>query len=82
MGIVKGSIVAIYSSGQTIFSFTHIEDITLGTGEEVDEVAGGASAMDVDRIGEDSEGQAAGVYGTDFTVGSVTRIRARDQSWF
>ena len=33
----------IHSSGQTIFSLTHIEAITLGAGEEVDEVAGGAS---------------------------------------
>ena len=32
------------------FCFIHI--ITLGTGEEVDEVAGGASSMSVDRIGE------------------------------
>jgi hypothetical protein len=39
--------------------------ITLGAGEEVDEVTGGASGMDVDEIGEGgdraSEGQAAGV---------------------
>jgi hypothetical protein len=32
--------VAIHSSGQTVFRFPHIENITLGTGEEVDEVAG------------------------------------------
>ena len=37
-----------------------IEGITLGAAEEVDEVAGGANDMDVDRIGE--VGQAAGVY--------------------
>ena len=47
------------------FSVAHIEGITLGAGEEVDEVAGGASGMGVDRIGEvgdqASEGQAAGV---------------------
>ena len=42
--------MAIHSSGQTIFSLTHIEGITLGVGEEVDEVAGGASGMGVDRI--------------------------------
>ena len=57
--------VAIHSSGQTIFSLTHIEGITLGAGEEVDEVAGGASGMGMDGIGEvgnrASEGQAAGV---------------------
>ena len=35
------------------FSFTHIEGITLGTGEVVDEVAGG---MSVDRIGEGGMG--------------------------
>jgi hypothetical protein len=44
--------VAIYSSGQTIFSLAYIEGITLGAGEEVDEVAGGASGMGVDGIGE------------------------------
>ena len=40
--------MAIHSSGQTVFSFPHIEGfITLGAGEEVDEVAGGARGMDV-----------------------------------
>ena len=43
---------AIHSSSQTISSFTHIVDITLGTGEEVDEVAGGASGMGMDKISE------------------------------
>ena len=55
--------MAIRSSGQTIFSFAHIEGIMLGAGEKVDEVAGGASGMGVDGIGEvgdwASEGQAA-----------------------
>ena len=37
--------MAIHSSGQIVFSFPHIEGITLGAGEEVDEVAGGASGM-------------------------------------
>ena len=68
--------MAIHSGGQTIFSFSHIEGITLGAGEEVDEFAGGASGMDVDRIGEvghrASEGQAAGAYGAGFTAGSLT----------
>ena len=41
----------IHSSGQTGFSLTHIEGITLVADEEVDEVAGGASDMGVDRIG-------------------------------
>ena len=54
--------MAIHSSGQTIFSLTHIEGITLGAGEEVDKVAGGASGMGVvgDRA---SEGQDAEMYG-------------------
>ena len=39
--------MAIHSSGQIVFSFPHIEGITLGAGEEVDEVAGGASGSDV-----------------------------------
>ena len=42
----------ILSSGQTIFSFIHIEGITLGISEKVDEVAGGAKCISVDRIGE------------------------------
>ena len=44
--------MAIHSSGQTISSLAHIEGITLGAGEEVDEVAGGAGGMGVDGIGE------------------------------
>ena len=56
-----------------LFSFSHIDGITLGAGEEVDEVGGGASDMGVDRISEvddrASEGQAAGVYGAGFTAG-------------
>ena len=73
--------MAIHSSRQIIFSFTHIEGITLGAGEEVDEVAGGAGGMGVDRIGEvgnrASQGQAAGVYGAGFTVESLARVGAR-----
>ena len=42
----------IHSSGQTVPSLSHVEGITLGAGEEVDEVAGGASGMGVNRIGE------------------------------
>ena len=57
----------------------------LRAGEEVDEVAGGASGMDVDKIGEicdrASEGQAAGVYGTGFTAGSLAKVGARDRTW-
>ena len=37
---------------KTIFGYSHIEVITLGAGKEVNEVAGGASGMGVDRIGE------------------------------
>ena len=44
--------MAIHSSGRTIFSFTRILCNTLGTDEEVDEVAGGASGMSVGGIGE------------------------------
>ena len=55
--------VAIHSSGQTIFRLADVEGITLGAGEEVDEVAGGESGMGVDGMGEvgdrASEGQAA-----------------------
>ena len=57
-----------------VLSFPHIEGITLGADEEVDEVDGEASGMDVDRIGEvgdrASERQTAGVYGAGFTVGA------------
>jgi hypothetical protein len=77
---VGGGPVAIHSSGQTIFSLTHIEGMTLGAGEEVDEVAGGESGMGVDRIGEVDdraiEGQAAGVNGAGFTTGSLARKEA------
>ena len=73
--------MAIHSSIQTVFGFTHIEGITLGAGEEVDKVAGGASGMGIDRIGEvrdrASEGQTVRVYGASFTVGSLARIGAR-----
>ena len=73
--------MAIHSSGQTIFSLAHLEGITVGAGEEVDEVAGGASGMGVDRIGEvgdwASEGQTAGVYGAGLKVGSLARKGAK-----
>ena len=56
----------------------HIESITLSAGEEVDEVAGGSIGMSVVRINEVgdrvSEGQAARVYGTDFTAGSPAKV--------
>ena len=67
--------MAIHSSGQAIFSLAHIEEITLGVGDDVDEIAGEASGMGVDRIGKvgnwASEGPAAEVYGTGFTAGSL-----------
>ena len=73
--------MAIHSSGQTIFSLSHIEGITLGTSEEVDEVAGGASCIGTDRtdefIGRASDGQVAVVYGAHFTMGSLARKGAR-----
>ena len=37
--------VTIHSSEQTVFGFSHIKVITLGIGEELDEVTGGASDM-------------------------------------
>ena len=56
-----------------------------GYSEEVDGVAGGASGMDVDRIGQvgdrANERQAAGVYGTGFTVGSLAKRGARNGMW-
>ena len=49
--------------------------------QEVDEVAGGASGMGMDSIGEvgdrASEGQAAGMYVAGFTAGSLARVGAR-----
>ena len=64
--------MAIHSSGHTFFSFTNIEGITLGAGEKA---AGRASGMGVGRVDEvgdrASEGQAAGMYGADFTAGSL-----------
>ena len=72
--------MAIYSSGQTIFSLAHVERITLGAGEEV-EVAGGTSSMGVDRIGEvgdrASKVHASGMYGAGFTAGCLARKGAR-----
>ena len=49
-GTVGRRLVAIHFSGQTIFSLAHIEGITLGAGEEVDEVAAGASGIGVDGL--------------------------------
>ena len=74
----------IHSSGQTIFSFIHIESITLGAGEDIDEVAGGANGMGVDRISEigdrASKGQSTGVYETGSTARSPAKVEAKDQS--
>ena len=68
-----------------MFSFTHIQGITLDAGEEVDEVAGGVGGMSVDKRGEvgdrASEGHAAGVYGRGFTPGSLARVGAKDGTW-
>ena len=50
-----------------IYIFTPIEGITLGVGQEVDDVVGPTSDMDMDGasniVNRASEGQAAGVYG-------------------
>jgi hypothetical protein len=58
--------VSIHSTGQTVPSLSHIEGITLGAGEEVDEGAGEASGMGAIRIGEVGdrvrERQAAGIH--------------------
>ena len=43
--------MGIHSSGQTVFGFPDIEGITVGAGKELNEVAGGASVLRVDRIG-------------------------------
>ena len=59
--------MTIHSTGQPTFSFSHIHGITLGSTEKIDEVAGGASRMAMDRIGEvgdrSSKGQVAGMCG-------------------
>ena len=58
--------MAIHSRGQTVFSLSNIEGITLGASEEIDKNAGGARGIGVNRIGEvgdrASEGHVAGVY--------------------
>ena len=76
--------MAIHSSGQSIFSFPKIKGITLGVGEEVDEINGGASGMDVIRIGKvgdrSSEGEAVGVYGICFTAASLAWEGAEDRT--
>ena len=58
-----------------------MEGITLGASDELDEVAGEACGMGVDRIGEigdrANEGQAAVVYGACFIVGSLLWKEAR-----
>ena len=72
--------MAIHSSGHTIFNLAHIEGITLGASEEVDEGAGGASGIGVDRIGEVGERQVAEVYGAGFTVGSLAGKGARGET--
>ena len=70
-------------SGLAAFGFSHV-DITFRAGEEIDELAGGASGMDVDRVGEAGErtceGQAARMYGTGFTAGSLGRVVVRDMT--
>ena len=53
--IIREEMVTIQPNGQTAFGSSYIEGITLGTGEKVDEVAGGASGMGMYRIGEVGE---------------------------
>ena len=56
-----------------LFLVSHIKGITLGADKEVDEVAGGASGMCVDKTGEIGDwvrnGKAVGVYVTGFRRG-------------
>ena len=47
--------MAIHSSGQIIFSLTHIEGTTVGAGKEVDEVAGRANDIGLDGIDQISK---------------------------
>ena len=76
--------VTIHSIGQTVFSVTYMEGITVGVSEAINGISGGAGDLSVDRIGEvdgrASEGHAAGMYGTAFTAGSLARIRTRDST--
>ena len=74
--------MSIHSSGQTVFRLPHIGGITLGAGEEEDEVAERVCGMGADRIGgigdRASERQAAGCMGAGFTPRPRTRKGARD----
>ena len=54
--------MAILFSGQTVFRFTHIEGINLGAGRKVDKVAGGASGMNLGRIGGVGERASEGCW--------------------
>ena len=58
----------------TISSLSYIEGTTLGTAEEIYEVAGRASDMGLVGIGDVSEQQASGVYMASFAAGSLTGI--------
>ena len=64
---------------ENVSGFSHIEGVTQGAGEEVDDVAGGAIGMDVDKRGE-VVGRTAGVYGAGFRARSLARIGARDRT--
>ena len=44
--------MTIHFSSQIVYCFSHIEGISQNAGEKVDEIAGGAICMGVDRIGE------------------------------
>ena len=67
---VRERTVTIRFHKQTIFSLSHLEGITQGAGEEVDGIAGEASGMGMNRIGEvgswASKGHTAGTCGSDF----------------
>ena len=54
--VISKELVNIHASGQTIFSFSYIEGITLGAGVEVNEIAVGVSGMCVGTMGEVGDG--------------------------
>ena len=73
--------MAIHSSGQTVFSLTHIEGITVDADEVVDEVGWSSKwhGCGWDRwVGDRaSEGEVAGKHEAYFTAGSLARKEAR-----
>jgi hypothetical protein len=52
LGLLEEDWWPFFLVNRLFLSLSHIKGITLGAGEEVDEVAEGASGMDVDRTSE------------------------------